>query len=214
MQIIISRLKAFWRWLADARYIWLSASLIVPALVISLLLNTSEQVIRITGLILQILGILTVIWGICETRALFGHQSITVKIKSWLKRFPIHRKKNVTSTGEGSIASFTTSNSRGHAVDNPGQNPNIEDRVESLEKNIRLIHERISLIEKHMDEEFRNIADALKKEESTRHMEHNLLYKKLEMTGTGGVHISAIGASWLLLGVILSTAAREIANLL
>jgi hypothetical protein len=34
--------------------------------------------------------------------------------------------------------------------------------------------------------------------------------KKLEATGTGGIHISAIGASWLFVGVILSTAAVEI----
>jgi hypothetical protein len=36
----------------------------------------------------------------------------------------------------------------------------------------------------------------------------------LEASGTGGVHISAIGASWLFVGVILSTAAIEIAELL
>jgi len=36
----------------------------------------------------------------------------------------------------------------------------------------------------------------------------------LEATGTGGVHISAIGASWLFVGIILSTAAPEIAEFL
>ena len=65
-----------------------------------------------------------------------------------------------------------------------------------------------------MDEEFRKTAEALKNEEKTRQVEDNALHKKLEATGTGGVHISAIGASWLFVGVALSTASVEIAGFL
>jgi hypothetical protein len=65
-----------------------------------------------------------------------------------------------------------------------------------------------------MDEEFQKISDVLKGEEHARQSEDNEIHKKLEATGTGGVHISAIGASWLFVGVILSTAAVEIAELL
>lgn len=65
-----------------------------------------------------------------------------------------------------------------------------------------------------MDEEFRKTAEALKNEEQTRQAEDNANRAKLEATGTGGVHISAIGASWLFVGVVLSTAGVEIAELL
>ena len=77
-----------------------------------------------------------------------------------------------------------------------------------------LIHERITNTEKEMDEGFHKATEALKSEELARLTEDNFIRGKLEATGTGGVHISLIGASWLFVGVILSTAGIEIAEFL
>jgi hypothetical protein len=64
-----------------------------------------------------------------------------------------------------------------------------------------------------MDEGLHKINGSLKQEEQSRQAEDNQIRKKLEATGTGGVHISLIGASWLFMGVTLSTAAPEIVTL-
>lgn len=213
MPINISRLKNIWPWVAEARYAWLSAGVILAALIVSLRPNTPEPVIRLTGLVLQLLGIATVIWGISETRAFFGHPSFANKTKLWLTRFPLLRQNIVIAAGSASLA-LLTAKARAHSTHSSGQNPTIEARIESLERNIVLIHERISGAEKEMDEEFKKISDVLKSEEHARQWEDNEIHKKLETTGTGGVHISAIGASWLFVGVILSTSAVEIAELL
>lgn len=214
MPISMSRIRSLWPWLAEARYAWLALGVIVIALGISLRPNTPEPVIRLTGLVLQILGIGTVIWGISETRALFGHPSFASKATSWLKRFPLLRRNIVLAAGAGSLG-LATCKARGHITHGPtGPNPTIEARLESLERNVVLIHERISGTEKEMDEEFRKAAEALKNEEQARQAEDNVLHEKLEATGTGGVHISAIGASWLFVGVVLSTAGIEIAEFL
>ncbi len=196
MAINISRLKNLWPWLAEARYAWLSAGVILVALIVSLRPNTPEPVIRLTGLVLQILGIATVIWGISETRAFFGHPAFAAKTKSWSTRFPLLRQNIVIAAGAASLA-LLTSKARAHSTHNPGPNPTIEARIDSLERNIVLIHERIDSAEKEMDEEFQKTSDALKSEEHARQSEDNQIHKKLEATGTGGVHISAIGASWL-----------------
>jgi len=213
MPISISRLKNLRPWLAEARYTWLSVGVILIALVVSLRPNTPEPVIRLTGLFLQVLGIATVIWGISETRAFFGHPSLAAKIKSWLTRFPLRRRNTVISAGTASLA-LLTSKARAHSTHNPGPNSTIETRIESLERNIVLIHERVSSAEKEMDEEFKKVSDILKSEERARLSEDNEIHKRLEATGTGGVHISAIGAAWLFVGVTLSTAAVEISELL
>jgi hypothetical protein len=213
MPINISRLNNLCHWLAEARYAWLSAGVILIALIISLRPNTPEPVIRLTGLFLQVLGIATVIWGISETRAFFGHPTFAAKTKSWLTRFPLLRRNTVISVGTASLA-LLTSKVRAHSIHNLGPNPNIEARIESLERNIVLIHDRIAGAEKEIDEESQKVTNALKSEEHARKSEDNEIHKKLEVTGTGGVHISAIGASWLFFGVILSTAAVEIAEFL
>jgi len=213
MPINASRLKAIWPWLAEARYAWQSAAVICVALVISLRPHTTESVIRLTGLLLQLLGIGTVIWGISETRALFGHPSFASKIKAWLSRFPLLRRNVMIAVGSGTI-SLGGGKARAYGTHGPGVNPTIEARLDALEKNVTSIHERISQTQNEMDEEFKKITDVVKREEQSRQAEDNAIREKLEATGTGGVHISAIGASWLFVGIILSTAATEIAALL
>jgi hypothetical protein len=170
-------------------------------------------VIRLTGLVLQLLGVGTIVWGISETRALFGHPSFAAKAKSWLERFPLRRRNIILAAGAASL-SAATCKARGYVTRGPGPNPTVNTRLDALERNVSLIHERISGTQKEMDEEFRKTAEALKNEEQTRQAEDNANRAKLEATGTGGVHISAIGASWLFVGVVLSTAGVEIAELL
>ena len=88
-----------------------------------------------------------------------------------------------------------------------------EARLDSLERNVILIHERITQTQKEVDDGLHKISASVKHEEQLRQTEDNEIRKKLEATGTGGVHISLIGASWLFMGVTLSTAAPEIVTL-
>lgn len=213
MPVSTSRVKQLWPWLVEARFAGLALGVIAVAIAVALQPHTPEYVIRLTGLVLQLLGIGTVIWGISETRALFGHASFASKAKSWLKRFPLRRKKVVLGAGATSHVAVTCKG-RGFVTQGPGPNPTVETRIVALEGNISLIHERISGTEKYIDEEFSRTAEALKIERQERHAEDNAIRENLEATGTGGVHISAIGASWLFVGVILSTAGVEIAEFL
>lgn len=213
MLITLSRLKAIWPWLAEARYAWLSLAVILVALVISLRPHTSESIIRLTGLALQIFGIATVIWGISETRALFGHPSFTSKAKAWLARFPLLHRNVVIGAAAVSLSAMG-GQARGYGTHGAGLNPTVQSRLDALERNVTAIHERITQTQTEMDQRFQKSADALKHEEQSRSAEDNAIRAKLEATGTGGVHISAIGASWLLVGVILSTASVEIATLI
>jgi hypothetical protein len=206
----MSRLKSVWSWLAEVRYVWLSVGGVLIALVVVLRPGTSELVIRLTGLILQLLGICTVIWGISKTRALFGHPSLSSKAKAWLGRFPLFRRPHVISaSGIASLA--LVGKGRAHVTHGPGANPTVDSRLDALEKNIASIHERITVTQREMDAELNKTNDALNREEQLRATEDKAIHDKLEATGTGGVHISAIGALCLFVGVILSTAAPEIA---
>ncbi|MDY0385085.1 hypothetical protein [Trichlorobacter sp.] len=214
MQNIIFKINALRHWLSEMKFTWLSLTIILIALIISLGPYSTEPVIRITGLFLQVLGIGTVIWGISETRALFGHPSFANKTKEWLKRFPLFQRKHVSIACSGSISIALTGNGRAYSTHSAGNNPTVENRLEALEKNIASIHERINQTQKDIDQECQKSATALQQETQLRQTEDRIIQEKLEATGTGGVHISAIGASWLFVGVVLSTASVEIAKLL
>jgi hypothetical protein len=208
-----SRGAAIGLWLVEAKPFWIAVAVNGTALVVSLLLFPSERMIRLTGLVLQLAGILTVAWGILETRKLFGYPPVLKKITSWLARFPLLRRSIVVRADAASM-SAATARARAHVTHSPGSNPTTEDRVASLEKNVRLLHDRIDNTSKELDCEVTELEGALKTEERSRVVQHGALRQMLETTGTGGIHISAIGASLLFFGAILGTAASEIASLL
>jgi hypothetical protein len=209
----LHRIKALGPWLSEAKYVWLAAGVNLAALVVALRPGSSEPAIRLTGLALQLLGIATVIWGIAETRALFGHPPLLFRARGWLKRFPL-RSRNIVLTAEGIASATAFGRMHAYVTHGPVGERTPEARLEALEKNIGSIHERISELQKENESELHKVGESLSGESAERRREDEGIRKKLEATGTGGVHISAIGASWLFVGVVLSTAAPEIAALL
>lgn len=209
--LIFSRYKALGPWLAEAKYFWFALAVNLLALTACLRPGTTEPIIRLTGLFLQLAGISTVVWGISETRAFFDHPPIAEKAKNWLRRFPLLRRDAIARGGVGT-STLSSVEGRAFGTFGPGPNPTIESRLEAAEKNIAAIHERITANQREVDEGYQKLTDALKREQDAREAEDAALGHKLEATSTGGVHISAIGASWLFVGVVLSTAAPEFAT--
>ena len=207
-----ARMKYMWSWLADAKFVWLALVVNIIALFIALRPSTAEPVIRITGLVLQLFGIATVAWGISATRSLFGHRSLVQKVKEWVASCPL-RHRDVVKAVSGISLSASHGSARIYGTHTSEANASIELRLDALEKNVTSIHERISLAQKEHDDAIQKSRVALKCEETARREEDSAIRRKLEATGTGGVHISAIGASWLFIGVILSTASVELAAL-
>lgn len=206
-------IKATLRWLVTPHHVWLCVAVTVAALIVSLRPNTPEPVIRLTGLVLQLLGVLTIAWGISETRAMFGRPSIGSNIRAWLKAAPFLRPNHGSATIRVS-ASGATVKARGHATHGAGANPTIESRLHALEKNLEVVHQRITGLAQEYDHELRHLANSLREEQASRTQQVGSVNARLEQFGTGGVHISAIGAVWLFVGLLLSTAGLEIAKLL
>ena len=211
MNKLWSWLKALWNWLSELRHFWLAFAVTGIAFFISLKPGTAEPVIRLSGLVLQLLGVGTVAWGISETRALFGRPSLFAVAKNWLCRFPPFHSRVVSGTVNITLGGDTMSG-RGYGMDNAGPNATPEARIEVLEKNILRVNERIDQTQREMDAEFRNTGAALKREEQARAAEDQAIHHKLEISETGGIHVTAMGVLWLLVGITLSTASSEIAK--
>ena len=201
-------------WLGDAKHVWISAGTTVFALIVALRPGTREPCIRYTGLALQLMGIGTVIWGIRETRALFGYPSIRTKIAAWFQRFPLWGH-NSTVGATGMAVGLSGGKVQSRSKHGPiGPNPTLGARVAALEKNIDAIHDRIDATQKEFDSALTVVGNDIKAETQIRQDDGGEMRKALETMGTGGIHISVVGASWLLVGVVLTTAAPELADFL
>lgn len=202
-------LWAILHWLFDARIFLLALFVAAGALLFAVRKGASEPEIRLTGLTLQILGITTVAWGIRETRALFDRPDIFTLAKKWFQRVPVYGGRVVSARSNMTLPGLK-SHGRGYASSSASPTASVEERVSALEKHIQQLNRRIDDTQTEMDQGFRDQASALEKERQERSIEHQALSAKLEATETGGLHISAMGAVWLFIGVTLSTASVEL----
>jgi hypothetical protein len=210
---LFSWFRALWFWLTEPRHFWLATFVVAIALGFTLGRGVTEQEVRITGMLLQILGIGTVAWGIRETRALFGRPTLMAQFRAWLHRFPAYGGRVVSASTNITVPGASL-HARGYVTTVARSNASVEERIDTLEKKVKLIHERIDQTQIEVDQMFRSHTDLLRQEEHTRAREDQSIREKLEVSEMGGLKISAMGALWLFVGVTLSTAAPEIARFL
>jgi hypothetical protein len=212
MNKILTWFKSIWIWIKQANHVWRALSIAILA-VAYIYLNPNEQSMRITGLVLQILGILTVAWGIKETRELFGHPSLTTKCLEWFKNFPPYGGRIISVSASGSIGA-TTGNAYASIFIQIDKNSSIDERFAAIEKSLNNINDLIIQTEKNLDNKVKSIAETISHEKLLREQGDSEAHKKLEAVSTGGFHISATGTLWLLLGVTMSTAPNELLALI
>ncbi len=211
MRNILLWLKSVFHWLVEWRYFYLGFLVVAIPVLSGLRYGADEAMIRFTGMVLQLLGIGTVAWGIHTTRKEFGHPGIFTVWRRRLSRFPPFGKRVETGTGHATLPAFICSG-RGHHLVSAGPEATTEARIQALEANLQIVHDRVSQTQNEIDQGFRKYSDVLKQEEQARIKEDQNICAKLEATETGGLHISAMGAFWLFVGVIMSAVPVELAK--
>lgn len=170
--------------------------------------------IRYGGLLLQLAGILTVAFGVKQTRLFFGQPRPREMLGAWFTRFPkLHQ--NVTLTPDTLHAGVRISDQCRAQISTPDRpDAAVAERVDLLRRETAHIWEYIAKVEAGIDGRLNLISRSLRQEAENRQVEHGRLEDRLKHTATGGLYVSLTGALWLFVGVIMSTAAAEIACLI
>ena len=153
-------LRGSLRWLWEARLAWFFAATIVASILLPALLDLGESGFRLAGLGLQILGIGAVAWGIHETRLLFERPSLLGVAGGWLNRRPRFRGR-VVAVGASLLGGLASGRARAHVTANP-EDDTVSARLEALEKNIKLVNDRISGLGTELDEQGRDLLATLR----------------------------------------------------
>jgi len=169
-----------------------------------------EDVIRYAGLGLQLAGIGTVWWGIRETRKLFDHPSFLKQVAHWWGERPRYGGR-VIAVGMSATAAAVGS-ARGFAWNVTGSAATLDQRIEALEKNLERVRDDLSGFQKKTEDDVRKQEHAIKQEQQARRRADQEIQEKLKATETGGLHISAMGAVWLLAGVAMGTIPDDLAS--
>jgi hypothetical protein len=205
-------LKRIWAWTKEASMLWLAVTVIIGSLIVAFLPTVNESRIRVVGLVLQLCGILTVAWGIAETRKFFGRPSVFTIARNWIKHFPKFRRNTVLGAANITLGASTLS-ARGYVWSNPKPGASLEERVSVLEKNLDRIKDTTYEVQCQLDKEVRSRESSIVSERQSREQADQEIRNKLEATETGGLNLSLIGIVWLSVGLILSTVPTEIIHL-
>jgi len=98
--------KAMAAWLGRAWRVWgVLVVVLVIAAIASMLPGTVEDRLRISGMTLELLGILTVAFGLKEKRVLFQRPGLLGHFRSWLNSRPRlgAKPRTVSVTGVGGM---------------------------------------------------------------------------------------------------------------
>ncbi len=129
----------------------------------------SEPAFRVIGLVLQLLGFVTVAWNIRETQATFQRPGIISLSVEWWGRRPRFRSQVIVAAG----AAFTlTSSGRAytdiwHNAD-PDADSAIEARLDTAEKNLGRIRDRLNEFERETRQSLQRQDGALRQEKRKR----------------------------------------------
>lgn len=198
----------------DARDVWVS---ILPvALIVGcawLLSGWDDQGIRISGMLLELLGILVVAKGLSESRKLFGRPSLYQSFMSWAERRPrFGAPAYVLNAGEGRF--IVNGNDSAMAFGSVGTSAHtLEERIALLEQRLNLTDTQIQEGRRKLEEETKNRIEAINYEEGARIEGDAVVRKHLEEAVVGGINLETVGIVWLACGVTLSSLSEELACL-
>jgi len=173
----------------------------------------AEARIRAAGAVLQVLGILTVVYGLNETRKLFRLPGILAGAWRWIRACPWRGPRRIFGSGAvsplgGSLTATGTVTGAMKADATP------EERLSHLDLEIARIDKEIDDVRANVA---RNKAE-LRAEfgAKTQDLDANQaeLARVLALAQTGGINLSLAGLVWLAVGVVLTSIPTEIARAL
>ncbi len=208
-----SLIKETFIWLWDGK-IYLFGILVIGLSIYScIFISTSEPSIRITGYLLQMLGMASAIKGLLSIRQYFQLKTYPKIFSDWFSKHPKWKKHLVINVGTSEIT-FAGMRARAEVWTPDHLDYPIEKRIEGIVKNIDRMRAEQSKqsgdIDKLTDsyEEQSKIISKMPKEVKS---EINSNLKDLHTTD---LSISLIGLVFLIVGITLSTLSPEISKFL
>lgn len=214
-------MKRFVRWLRHvglwalrvpvAPHYWWAIAVVAASLAVTGAYGWSEKAFRLSGMFLQLGGVLTVVWGILKTRADFGQPTVRSQFQRWIKEFPSFHPRVITASMNGAFPGLV-GEAYGYSTHGPSTDQTVEGRLRHLEKLIKALE--VAQGETHIA-----VLQAEKKAQRALDAQARQLVgqidgvsKKIETTATGGVHVSAVGVILLFVGTVFGGVAPELGN--
>lgn len=170
--------------------------------------SPAEPTIRLTGMVLQMLGFAMTMWQLLETRKALNLPNWLEGTVRYFKGFPKFNKTISMSATLGALGMV------GKANVTVGRNPKakIKERVERLERDVDALNIRITDLADQNSAEMAALKLSLLKEIETLRSElSNVETKMIDLVG-GGTTLQVVGVFYFAIGLFLASASVEISK--
>ncbi|MEQ1598961.1 MAG: hypothetical protein ABL880_06285 [Methylotenera sp.] len=199
-------------WLGRVWVLWGVVLPLVLLLLIVFLPWNLANLVRYSGLALELLGIVTVAVGLKGKRELFNKPSFIEHIGNWWKQRPAWRLKVVSGIG-ASRSGGGTSSARGSAWYEP-VDATLESRLEAAEKNLLSLRSQLQTFEQDTNAKYTKLEKVIESERQTRESSVQEIRTRLEDLAARDLSFEALGIYWLFCGLVFSSLSNEISDLL
>lgn len=214
----LGALRAKWAWAAEKPLFWANLILTSGTLLWVFIYpgpiteaGPSDFRLKTWGMFLQLLGAYTVWHDLTSAAQAFGKGGFLKGTWEWLKAGLFGRTLAVHGSASGSVT-FSGSARAKQRRDTPSSAP-IESRVEALEFNLSRLDDELSLAFKTIEEGAAKFNQQLREESKKREEAHKELEKSLQDAIAGNYSVLAFGAFWVVIGIVVSALAPEIAKI-
>jgi hypothetical protein len=171
-----------------------------------------EVTLRYTGLVFEWMGVMTVAWGLKQSRRLFKRQSFMQEIVDHYAAFPKWRVKSVVGhlSARAALAGGTA---LGFLSARISKDAPIEQRLDALETHVETLSNLVHAARHDVENKFRTQKGALDEERRERTTGDTSIRKLIDEAVAGGLTLEVTGVVWLVLGLVLANASTELAKL-
>ena len=175
------------------------------------LLAKLEDGLRVSGLLLQLMGIGVVAYTLRGRGKIFRRGSAVGYTLDWIKRIPSFKPRSITLQANGRAKVVASATSSATSWRDPRLGRSVEDQLEAMRENLETLRKQIDDNESKTVNRFTDVYEQLQTEASARAQQHQQTRKTIEELAANTLYLEAAGLGWLVLGVIMATIPGELA---
>ncbi len=173
------------------------------------LFSNWELRFRMSGMFLQLMGVVTVAWGLMGAHKLFSKAGFTEIIKKWFMSIPPFTETSSVHMGVGNVQLEGITGSAYGTV-SLANAPSLEEKMELIEKVLNNLNKQQGVLDKKIDTNAKEHALAIENEKKFRERSIQQVKELIREIAVGGIHIESIGVIWIFFGIIFATIPKEL----
>lgn len=167
-----------------------------------------ERLVRLGGLLVQLLGFLIVAYGIFSKTRIFRNSGFFGPLSDWWRRRPRLGPRNIVIKAEGIAIGTSFGTARARVTVAP--NASLDVKVSALEKGIDMLFNELDRLDSQVKINAKTAEKEVRNEQTQRETEDANIQRRLDEAIVGSIHLEVSGVALFVLGIIAGTASPEI----